>query len=343
MLAYLVTRLSQHADYYFSVSGQNLYFYLNHPIKWIRLVGVVVAIDVYPTRWIIVLDDSSGATLEITCGRRTSNSKQTASILLVDDYKVPESASLSTKGVTATGKDIDLSDMDIGTVVKVKGGIGNFRGQKQMLLERLSIIRTTNEEVLAWGENSAFREEVLDVPWLLCEKDQIQARKQAEGFDRKQKRRDERKRKREYRSRATNKSTASSHIDGERKRQEQELVKHSAVEKEKQNHADKRRMLQRKMREEEFKRLQRQKESMKPTCNSAPKLEEKKEQTQSSDLGASTDTTQQHVYSPHTAAQIKKEEQSKRKRALERLERLQEFERLRRLKVSDSDEQIVAQ
>lgn len=41
------------------------------------------------------------------------------------------------KGVTATGRDVDLSGVDIGTVVKVKGGVGSFREVRQMLLERI--------------------------------------------------------------------------------------------------------------------------------------------------------------------------------------------------------------
>lgn len=41
------------------------------------------------------------------------------------------------KGVTATGRDIDLSGVDIGTVVKVRGGVGSFREMKQMQLERI--------------------------------------------------------------------------------------------------------------------------------------------------------------------------------------------------------------
>ena len=42
-----------------------------------------------------------------------------------------------TKGVTATGRDVDLRGVDIGTVVKVKGGVGSFREMRQMLLERI--------------------------------------------------------------------------------------------------------------------------------------------------------------------------------------------------------------
>lgn len=131
--------------------GQNLYFYLNHPIKWIRLVGVVVALDVYPARWIMLLDDSSGATIEVTCARPAPvNSKNG-----ITEPNVPISAdgraavdgfASKTIGLTATGRTMDLSGIDTGAVVKVKGGLGMFRGQKQVMLERIC---TTNTPFLS--------------------------------------------------------------------------------------------------------------------------------------------------------------------------------------------------
>ena len=41
------------------------------------------------------------------------------------------------KGISATGRAVDLSGVDVGTVVKVKGGVGSFREVRQMLLERI--------------------------------------------------------------------------------------------------------------------------------------------------------------------------------------------------------------
>lgn len=40
-------------------------------------------------------------------------------------------------GQTATGHTVDLTGVDIGAVVKIKGGLGVFRGEKQVLLERI--------------------------------------------------------------------------------------------------------------------------------------------------------------------------------------------------------------
>ena len=40
-------------------------------------------------------------------------------------------------GISSTGRAVNLSGVDVGTVVKVKGGVGSFREVRQMLLERI--------------------------------------------------------------------------------------------------------------------------------------------------------------------------------------------------------------
>lgn len=176
-------------------TGQNLYFYLNHPIKWIRLVGIVVTFDIQPTRFIMILDDSSGSTIEVTCGRKIPPPKyNNTDIRAVEDYlygsktAAMEPSEPDTRGVTATGYDIDLRGVDIGSVLKVKGGIGDFRGQRQLLLERISAVQTTTEEAAAWAENTAFKRDILGCPWIVSQEDYTAAKRKAEGVDRESKR-----------------------------------------------------------------------------------------------------------------------------------------------------------
>lgn len=174
-----------------SSTGQNLYFYLNHPIKWVRLVGVIVTFDIHPTRFIMILDDSSGSTIELTCGRKSPPSKSSEiDARTVDDSwngwttapKKPKEP--DNTGVTATGYDIDLQKIDIGSVVKVKGGIGDFRGQRQLLLERISVVQTTTEEAAAWAETTAFKHDILSRHWVVNEEDYKAEKRKAEGLDR---------------------------------------------------------------------------------------------------------------------------------------------------------------
>lgn len=58
-----------------------------------------------------------------------------------------------------------------------------------------AIIRTTNEEAAAWAENTVFRKEILDKPWVVSKEDEERARRKAEGLDRERRAREERKKR----------------------------------------------------------------------------------------------------------------------------------------------------
>ena len=82
----------------------------------------------------MLLDDSSGVLVEVTCARPTPTLKAPD----LDESNLKDMISVKpTTGVTATGRTIDLDGLDIGTVVKVKGGVKTYRGERQMQLERI--------------------------------------------------------------------------------------------------------------------------------------------------------------------------------------------------------------
>lgn len=84
----------------------------------------------------MVLDDSSGANIEVTCGRASPAAQNGDINAATVHTPVREQARMI--GNTTQGNNVDLTVVDIGSIVKVKGGIGCFRGEKQMTLERLS-------------------------------------------------------------------------------------------------------------------------------------------------------------------------------------------------------------
>ena len=99
---------------------QGIYFYQNHPIKFVQLVGVVITFEVYEAHALFVLDDSSGATLEVKA-------------------KVLRQAGSSNPGInSAVETHPSLHGIDIGSVVKVKGQIGMYRDERQLHLNRIS-------------------------------------------------------------------------------------------------------------------------------------------------------------------------------------------------------------
>ncbi|GKT86309.1 OB-fold nucleic acid binding domain-containing protein [Colletotrichum tofieldiae] len=154
---------------------QNFYFHRNLPIKWARIVGIVVAVDDFPGRRIYTVDDSSGACIECVVALKSPPSS---------DASAPKP---NTNGWFSSNRPqpqppADCVDVDVGSVVDVKGGLATFREEKQIKIEKLRILRSTEQEVALWERRTRFRNEVLLQPWVLSDK-QIRRCKKEEMRD----------------------------------------------------------------------------------------------------------------------------------------------------------------
>lgn len=123
----------------------------------------MVAVDEYEKRMVMVLDDGCGMTIEVcwvkpskpaitnttgdTEGNGDGNGNGNGNGTGVQDGHETRTGGKDGHGKgerdgnvprIEDSKDIDTRNVDVGTVVKVRGGIGEFRGVRQILLERLS-------------------------------------------------------------------------------------------------------------------------------------------------------------------------------------------------------------
>jgi endo-1,3(4)-beta-glucanase len=148
------------------VSGQDLYFFNNLPIKWVRIVGVVVAVDDYHQRRVYTVDDSSGVCIECM-------------------ITVPGPPTKDAQAAVAVPKSIAVpahTGLDVGAIVDVKGSIKSFRGEKQIQVERVKQLHTTEQEVALWERRTKFKEDVLNPAWRLSDMDVQRCRREAEGY-----------------------------------------------------------------------------------------------------------------------------------------------------------------
>ncbi|THX28231.1 hypothetical protein D6C77_02355 [Aureobasidium pullulans] len=149
--------------------GQNVYFHLNHPIRFVYLVAPIVAIHEIPnTKFLLLtLDDSSGACIDVKIER-----KDPAKVEPNTSNTVVENLNIN----TAIGYDVEVTiegqKVDIASVVKVKCTIGKFRGVMQLELKRCGVIKDTTEEIAAWQSMSEFKRDVLARPWILSTAEQ---------------------------------------------------------------------------------------------------------------------------------------------------------------------------
>ncbi|KAH8765842.1 hypothetical protein BGZ57DRAFT_767529 [Hyaloscypha finlandica] len=172
-----------------------LFHYQNHPIKWVRVTGVIVAVDEYPGKNVYTVDDSSGMCVECVC---------------VAPVPAPKMGTIGRKGNGGDKTAPSVQEpivpwdlMDVGTVIKVKGRIGDFWKQRQVEVVKVEVLWSTDQEVKCWNEVMDFRRDVLGKHWVVSRAEEEKCRRARErelrgkgkrdkGKDREEKRKEER-------------------------------------------------------------------------------------------------------------------------------------------------------
>lgn len=150
--------------------GEGLYFYRNLPIKWVRIVGVVVAIDEFSGFRAYTIDDSSSVCIEAMISLSAPTGDLTANA--APTFVAP-TGSLA-QPVTP------YDHIDVGSVLDVKGALTTFRDIRQVKVEKMTCLRGTAAEMKLWAKRAAFRRDVLEKPWVVQDKVLRKCRKEAE-------------------------------------------------------------------------------------------------------------------------------------------------------------------
>lgn len=142
-----------------------VHFYGNLPVRWVRIVGVIVGVDDFPERRVYTVDDSSGLNMQCVLpleARQESSSKDLAPGPLIPS---------------------EYSELTVGHVVDLRGPILPYRGQKAIKIRRMKRVPTTQHELLLWERRLKFKTEVLNVPWALSDEEIRGYRRKAEQAD----------------------------------------------------------------------------------------------------------------------------------------------------------------
>lgn len=134
-----------------------------------RLTGVIVAIDEFQGWRVYSLDDSSGACIECSCAAPPSSPPAPDSLIGLSDRNAKDAAQ---KVSPDPDPNLPLASINVGTVVKIKGGVGVYREQKRIEIKRIQILGCTDEEVRCWDEVYAFLRDVVGQEWKVSEEEQ---------------------------------------------------------------------------------------------------------------------------------------------------------------------------
>lgn len=144
-----------------------------------------------------MLDDSTGATIEVVCDRpdpqqlqaqhaevRPAKSQiQAAKQKSISEQILAEDEKGAAHIAAATRTPLDISSLEPGVVAKLRGPITRFRGMFQLHLERYVLVPDTNAEVRFWEERTRFLVDVLCVPWVLSGAEVERLRRECEEED----------------------------------------------------------------------------------------------------------------------------------------------------------------
>ncbi|KAK2810561.1 hypothetical protein FQN50_002818 [Emmonsiellopsis sp. PD_5] len=156
--------------------GQNLHFHLNHPIQFVCVAGIILSRDEHEHRSILVLDDSSGACLEIVCAKAPNSPNPITTT-------TPTPTNPTTTHLTSTTtQPLSLTPLVPGVRAKLRGTLTSFRGVMQVALERYEVIADMRGEVRFWEERTKVLVGVLGVPWVVAGEVVEGLRREAEGM-----------------------------------------------------------------------------------------------------------------------------------------------------------------
>jgi len=178
-------------------------YYKNHPIKWIRITGVIVAVDDFSTRRIYTVDDSSGMCIECTAPAppptrlllEKPTNFLTGQPLLPPAVPVVKPALKDKEEPPSTAKPSVPELLDVGTVVKIKGKPSVFREMNQISIIKAEVIKGTETEVRCWDEVMAWSSGVLREPWEVSEEQEEKCRRKALRKRKRESEEDRKKRK----------------------------------------------------------------------------------------------------------------------------------------------------
>lgn len=184
-------------QYKLTTPDHSIFFYQNHPIRFVSVAGVIIARTEYQRLTILTLDDSSGATVDIVVHKAETlapNDLVSGSVSAPAPNARPSGPGpgpgkgtsiqppRTTTHVSATDRTsaVPITSLVPGSVAQIKGTLTTFRSRMQLQLERVFLVRDTSAEMRFLDQTCRFLVEVLAVPWRLAEEEVVQLRAEAD-------------------------------------------------------------------------------------------------------------------------------------------------------------------
>lgn len=142
--------------------AEGFYFYKTLPIRWVRITGIVSAIDTFEGHRAYTIDDSSNASIE--------------ALLKIDGSGKP----IATKQYADQTWTASVADgVTVGSIVDVKGWLHTFN-DLQINIKKMELVHSTTDELKLWRQREEQQQKLLDKPWVLQKREIRRCRAVAE-------------------------------------------------------------------------------------------------------------------------------------------------------------------
>ncbi|QSZ30743.1 hypothetical protein DSL72_000301 [Monilinia vaccinii-corymbosi] len=170
--------LLQDREVYFE--GKRIHHYLNHPIRYIKLIGLIVAIDDFSRRRAYTIDDSSGACIECVALLPPPSKHSTSN---PNSQAAPPPSKPTEPSIEHP--QIPWENVEECKVVRILGVLSTYMTMPQIQIIKMGVVGNTEGERKWWDECRRLKREVLGREWRVSQEEVAR-------WERRERRREER-------------------------------------------------------------------------------------------------------------------------------------------------------
>ncbi|CAD6439772.1 1337e072-ea7f-4fda-bc0e-df9aef1f9f96 [Sclerotinia trifoliorum] len=169
-----IATLNTRGVYY---ENKSIHHYLNHPIRYIKLIGLIVSIDDFARRRIYTIDDSSGVCLECVAllpPPPPSNPSSSTTSTSTSKTNLPTTQTPAPSEPSITQPQIPWDTISECKTVRILGVMGTYMSMPQLQIVKMGVVESTDVERKWWDECAGLKDPSLGIlgrDWVLNEEE----------------------------------------------------------------------------------------------------------------------------------------------------------------------------
>ncbi|KAJ8064654.1 hypothetical protein OCU04_006977 [Sclerotinia nivalis] len=169
-----IATLNTRGVYY---ENKPIHHYLNHPIRYIKLIGLVVSTDDFARRRVYTIDDSSGVCIECVAllpPPPPANPSSSTTSTSTSTSNLPTTQSLTPSEPSITHPQIAWDSISECKIVRILGVMGTYMSMPQLQIVKMGVVGSTDVERKWWDECAGLKDPssgILGREWVVSQEE----------------------------------------------------------------------------------------------------------------------------------------------------------------------------